>query len=464
MRVITNGVILAICVASVAGCTVAKATKTSASPAAPAGQLKIVDKPLSDLRKGVKTGWDITHDGKCEITDQYAPAGEKGLKVDLTPGPYPGVAYEFGAQDWSAYQAVRLTIFNAGDGLKLSYRVDDAGSKSFQTRYTSDMPVYLGKGKNELEVTVAGMRQGDLGSRGLDVTKIRSIRFFVPELKKPTTLYVSDVRLVAKEGGPRTTVLADFAKDGPVKFEEHSGTKVSVDACPGGAGNALKMEISGGQYPGATLTGFDRDWLGYDLLEFDLTAPKDGELPGNVSYKIVDGNGRKMTFSTSLSENKGHVAMPVEMLGQLSLGKIKELGMYFEGATGRTVYLSNLRLVRLDRIDYPSVHDADAKEVGVKLDFTPLKALGKNSVFMNMLFVPLDSGKTRVIRCNSHVDGIVLYTIPADALDGCPKGSTIPVWGYLTEHGVWHYRPTTVKFDGQLPLTVNFDDAAKFNH
>jgi len=455
---------LTLCVASTAGCAVAGPTAASTSSTAPAGELRTVEKPLSDLHKGIQTGWDATANAKVELTDQHAPEGQKALKVDLSPGPYPGFAYEFKSQDWSPYQAIRLTIFNSGKDFKLSYRVDDANSKNYATRFNSDIPFYLGKGENDLEVSIAALRQGNLFSRGIDVTRVRSIRFFVCDLKNDTASCVSRARLIAKEGGARTTAIADFAAGSPTRFGAHSGTTVAVEDSPSGAGRALKMAISGGQYPGVTLTGFNGDWLGYDLLAFDIAAAKGDQLPGSVSYKITDANGRKMTFSTSLSENEGKVAMPVEMAGQLSLGKIREISVFFEGAVGRTVYLSNLRLDRLDRVDYPSVHGTDAKEVGVKVDFTRLAALGKNSVFMNMLLVPLDGGKTRVVRCNSEVKGIVQYAVPADALDSCPKGSTIPVWGYLTEHGVWHYRQTTLKFMGQLPLTVTFDDAARFNH
>jgi hypothetical protein len=278
MRVLKR-IALTLCAASMAGCAVAGPTAAPTSSTAPAGELGTVEKPLSDLHKGIQAGWDATANAKVELADQHAPEGQKALKVDLSPGPYPGFAYEFKSQDWSPYEAVRLTIFNLGNDLKLSCRVDDANSKNYATRFNSDIPFYLGKGKNDLEVSIAALRQGNLFSRGIDVTKIRSVRFFVSDLKSDTAFCVSNVRLVAKEGGARTTAIADFAAGSPTRFEAHSGANVAVEDSPSGAGRALKVAISGGQYPGVTLAGFGGDWLGYDLLAFDITAAARGPGP-----------------------------------------------------------------------------------------------------------------------------------------------------------------------------------------
>ena len=52
MRVLKM-IALTLCVASAGGCAVASPTAVSTSSTAPAGELRTVEKPLSDLNKGI---------------------------------------------------------------------------------------------------------------------------------------------------------------------------------------------------------------------------------------------------------------------------------------------------------------------------------------------------------------------------------------------------------------------------
>jgi hypothetical protein len=411
---------------------------------------------FSEIDRGEMKGWEARYEAKVEVTKEHAPQGQSALQLKLSPGSYPGLSYESKPMDWSQYEALRFTVFNEGNDLRLSYRVDEAATKDFATRFQSDLPLRLRQGGNELEISVAVLRQGNLFSRGLDVTKINALRFFVGGLKEPVTLYFSNFRFIAKTGGAHVRT---FPRD--VSLEPPEGTEAVQNA--GSKDLDLNLRFTGGKYPGVTLSKFNGDFLGYDLLSFELASVENTPKPDNVSYKITDGSGRSMTFSTSLVENKGQVVMPVELAGHLSLGDIREFTVFFGDAKGQAVNLRNVKLTRLEHVDAVTVHGDPAANAMVTLDFKPLEALGKSTVFMGMLAVPLEDGKTRWVRCNSETKGITRYEVPAEAFAGAKNGGTIRVWGYLSEHGIWHFRETSVPVSTS-PQVVKFEDAKLFNH
>jgi hypothetical protein len=424
--------------------------------------LEVREAALGKVGDGELSGWEGTEKGKVEISREHVADGKAGMKATLAAGPYPGIAFGMGeGMDWSGYEAVRFSLFNPGKDFKLSFRVDEAGSTNFATRYQSDLPLKVGKGANELEISLAALRQGNLFSRGIDVKRVKSLRLFVGGVKEEMTFFVSNVRLVQKKGGAQTVRL-DEAVDGKNFGITAKGlTKVTWELHPK---RAFVLDLREKNYPGFELSNIRADWLGYDLLGVDLSAVEGAGMPENVSIKIADRNGRRMTFTTSLLENKGHVLLPLEMVGQLSLGQVSELTFFFSEGTGKSVRLENLRLDRLAREDFPNVHAGAAKEAGLVLDFSPVKAMGKASVFMGMVLVPLEDGTVRMVRCNSEVQGNFRYEVPMEAMKGCKVGGEVRVWGYLTEHGIWHFRQTGVKWEGKGGQVVLFGEAKGFNH
>lgn len=424
--------------------------------------------------------WKMAATGLVLLTACVACA-KKETSVSLIANPprtvflstsdsYPGFEMPASCSDWTQFDALRLHVFNEGENMNLSYRVDDMTSKDFATRFSSDMPLRMVKGDNVLEISVAALRQGNLFARGLDVSQLKSLRFFTTGLKENTALQINDIRLIKRTAKGTKTVTDFAAKEAKTRIDAKDGTKITAAENAGKA--AVKMEITGGQYPGIGMMGFDKNWLGYDVMTLKLWTDDGKTLPDGVSVKVKD-RSRQMTFSTSLVENKGEIRIPVEMTGQLSQGQLFEMSVFFPPSPGKTVYAGNITLEAFDRVEYPTVHASGemdvpalvkAQPLGMTLDFTALKALGQNSVFMGMVMATVEGGKMRIVRCNSSVKGNTMYEIPADAFAGCKIGSTIEVWGYLTEHGIWHFRRVTLPFDGKLPMTVKFDDPKLFNH
>ncbi|MCL2639785.1 MAG: hypothetical protein FWD53_02975, partial [Phycisphaerales bacterium] len=99
--------------------------------------------------------------------------------------------------DWTPFDAVRLRVANEAGNFQLNYRVDDVTSKDFATRFNSNLPLRVAQGENELEISIAALRQGNLFSRGIDVSRIKSLHLFAT-VKEPTTLNISDIQLIRR--------------------------------------------------------------------------------------------------------------------------------------------------------------------------------------------------------------------------------------------------------------------------
>jgi hypothetical protein len=445
-RAVVSGSLLLL----LAGCTAPRHSVT-AGPAPHAKEAR-----LSQLHLNRQDGWSGAEGAQAELAQEHLTGRGAAIKANLPPGAYPTLAYASEPQDWSAYDALRFHVFSEAADLKLSYRVDNAGSKDFATRYQSDLPLRVAKGDNDLEICVGALRQGNLFSRGLDVSQIKSLRFFVVGLKEPAALYFSDFRFVRRSGKPR-----EVAMPTKVGLEAHEGTRIALNVKPS---LDLTLDITGGPYPGVTLSKFDPDFLQYDLLTLRLTPVQGRPMPDNISVKIVDRSGRAMTFSTQVApdrEGKADITLPVELASQLSLGQIAELNVFFENAAGKATNLQ-VFFKALDRVDAPTVHTDALQRPGLALDFKPLAALGKNSVWMALLAIPLRNGQVRFVRCNSDLKGNVLYQVPASIFEQADERAPVQVWAYLTEHGIWNFQHLTV--EQPLPATIRFEDAKKFNH
>jgi len=134
--------------------------------------------------------------------------------------------------DWTQFDAVRVRVVNEGGNFQLSYRVDDVTSTNFATRFNSDMPLRVNAGENELEISVAALRQGNLFSRGIDVSRVKSLRLFTGGVKEPITLNVNDVRLI-KRTARGTKVVTDFAaKEPKTRIDAKDGTTVTQWSTP----------------------------------------------------------------------------------------------------------------------------------------------------------------------------------------------------------------------------------------
>lgn len=470
--------------AAAMNCTTTSHVIATSNP--PATSANGAERMLGDFEDGTVQKWDGTGSDKValSVSDQHATSGKKSLKVDLPAGQYPGVGLEFKAkQDFSPYQAIRASVFVQGGGCKMCVRVDDWDSKGFGGRYNGDEPyVYkLNPGMNEVEVTMAALKQGSFMARGLDVDRIRQLRFFCPGLGKDTTLYIDNVRLVSPKAATADTMLvASFDKDADAKFTANDGAKATVVPAPivgSGAekvlestrGKALKVELTpeGGEYPGLNFKPLKSDWLGYDVLTLDIFCPKDTPSPRAISMKIVDTTNRKQMITIPLQRGANSIRLPLEIVAGVSLGKVAEVNLYTPAPSiTETVFIQSIKVERFASVEFRTVRDssikqdASAKEFdGLTIDCSKL-AVPRNTCFQANVFIPLQGGKTRIVRCNSawanmKERGQTIYAIPAAALEGCDKSKPIEAFVFVSDHDVWSFWTQSAKYEGK-PLTLTF--------
>ena len=444
-----------------AGLTALASAQTAAAQAAAAMISNVETRLIAGFEDQKLEGWEGTGGTTVQVSEAYATEGKCSLRADMPPGDYPGVGVDFRKfPDWSDCQAFRFSAFNAGkNSLKVCVRIDDAGSKNFATRYNNDMyPHTLNPGSNEVEVTVAALREGSMLARGLDVSRIRTIRVFVGGCKSPVTLYFDNFRVVSeKTAGAATLTVADMDSGNSARWTAAGGAEGKVEANPDGAsGSALKLTLSPeGEYPRVDFSGMDRDWLSYDLLRFDLTCPRDVPTPRSMDVKIVDFAGRGQTIDLRLQKGKNTIVLPLEIGGEVGLGKVCSVSLFKDAPQVKEeVFIDNMVLCRSDLVQHPSVYGPATNDAAMTVDFTGMH-VPRNTCFMALVYVPLKDGKTRAIRCNSPGKDVVKYGIPASAFADADADKPVRLWAFVSDHGGWMYWQQEARYAGQ-PVTVAF--------
>lgn len=397
-------------------------------------------------------GWQGSDGGSVTLSNDHATHGGGSLKVDLNPGPYPGVGAEFATpQDWSGDLAVRCSIFNASlQTVALSVRADDAASHDYATRYNGDMyPYKLAPGPNEIEVTIAALRQGSFLSRGLDVTAIKRVRFFA-QTSAPQTIYLDNVRLVPRPAPVAARI--DLLSSSIMHLADNSA---QIKPYAPTAGQARIALTPGRDYPGISFTGFERDWLSYQVLHLSI----DGPVGLQLSAKLTDAAGRSQTVALPpLRQGANELAIPLEIAAQVSLGKVAEFQLFSGRLTQPVTFtLTKVTLEREPSEDFPNVQDASATNPPLTLDLSKFNT-ARNTCVMAMIRIPLASGGTRIVRCNAPGRGPAAYAIPASCFAGATRadaGRPVNVWVFVSDHGVWGYWQQDYVYDG-TPKTLSF--------
>lgn len=415
---------------------------------------------VCSLEDGTTQGWEGTGGATVAVAAEHPASGTRSLRANLPAGQYPGIGIDFKApQDWSACDAFRFRVFNAASGpLTVCVRVDDADSRNFATRFNNDMyPHRLAPGDNEVGVPIAALRQGSFLARGLDVRRIKVVRIFSIDLKKPATLFFDDLRILRRtRAGPATLPLADLGAK-PPKWTTTHGAVATALRKPGSAADMLKLELpTGGTYPGVSFQVAEPNWLGYGLLSFTAHCPPDAPSPRNLALKITDAVGRSQTVTCPLQKGDNSVCFPLEMVSSVSLGRVSEL-MFFTGRpeAAQTVSISAPVLSRTRHVDYPTVRNAEAASPALTLDMAGFR-VARNTCFIATIYIPLADGTTRVVRCNSPGRNVVKYAVGADAFAGHAAGKPVRIWLYVSDHGSWCWWHRTAAYQG-TPLVVRFE-------
>ena len=422
-------------------------------------------KGLGDFEDGSPQGWTAKEGAEAVVSDEHPSQGKKSLCVKFSKAPYPGVALTVGKQDWSGFDVLRFSVYNAErKEATLSMRIDDAASTDYGTRFNLDAGFKLGAmRRTDIEIPLVALSQGSLESRGLDLDAISSVHLFMGNPEEAVTLHFDDFRLIGEpRTGPDRLTVVDFVETGTLRPQD--GTAGTVGETEGLTGPGLKLELRPeGNYPGVGLTGLPACWLTYDLLAFDLVCPEDTPTPSGISMKVIDGSGRSLTFATGLKQGKNTIAFPLDTAGGVALGNVSEFVMFTgKPAEKQLLYVGPLSLERVKSVRGAAVHAAEAPDVRLTLDFSPLVRVGRNTCFAATVRIPLTDATCRVVRCNSTGKQQLTYAVGADAFEGFDAARPVRVWAYFLDHGVWHWTWTEVTAEGDKPMKVLFDDPHAF--
>ncbi len=132
------------------------------------------------------TGWSQR---RIEIRE-----GKPAMRVDLSPGRYPGITLEHFPKDWRGYQTLELALY-APTPFELTCRINDQRHDTrfdHRDRYNASYPIFAGR--NQIRIGLNGVRQAPEG-REMDMHQIDELQCFVGDLDHQLTFWVESVAL-----------------------------------------------------------------------------------------------------------------------------------------------------------------------------------------------------------------------------------------------------------------------------
>jgi len=132
-----------------------------------------------------------------ERTQAYRSHGRYGIQLTLTAGGYTGISFRRPFADWSAYNTLRLDLYNPDESsLDMVIRVNDVTHDEDGWKYDDRFNYHfrLQTGWNHLSIPVTTIRDGP-ADRLMDMSRISSIILFTSQLPGVRTVYLDYVRL-----------------------------------------------------------------------------------------------------------------------------------------------------------------------------------------------------------------------------------------------------------------------------
>lgn len=134
---------------------------------------------------------------KCKtiftLSDKHATSGQKCLKMELYPSPYPGITLNKFNPNWSRYATLKFDIYNQDKiPLRLTIRIDDNKDPSYSNRYNHT--IVLNHGTNYISIPFDSMRTSGSG-RNINLTNIQKMIMFLSSPKEKRIIYLDNVRL-----------------------------------------------------------------------------------------------------------------------------------------------------------------------------------------------------------------------------------------------------------------------------
>ncbi len=132
---------------------------------------------------------DLKEQVELVVSDKNATEGKRSLKITLKPGDWPGARTSKLPKDWSAYRELKFDIFAEVD-FRCAYRIDDAASTDYETRFNGGEDVEKGK----YTVTIDLEDVADV----IDLKRVVLLCVFSSDVDVPLIFYLDNVRLVKK--------------------------------------------------------------------------------------------------------------------------------------------------------------------------------------------------------------------------------------------------------------------------
>jgi hypothetical protein len=134
---------------------------------------------------------------KCKtifaLSDKHATSGQKCLKMELYPSPYPGITLNNFNPDWSKHTTLKLDIHNQEKiPLRLTIRIDDTMDPSYSNRYNNT--ITLNPGANHISIPLNSLVTSGANNK-LNLLRIERVILFLVQPKEKRTLYLDNLRL-----------------------------------------------------------------------------------------------------------------------------------------------------------------------------------------------------------------------------------------------------------------------------
>lgn len=134
---------------------------------------------------------------KCKtifsLSDKHTTSGQKCLKMELYPSPYPGIALNNFEPVWSKHNTLKFDIFNQEEApLRLTIRVDDIKNPSYNNRYNH--AIVLNPGMNHISIPLNSLVTTGTG-RKINLANVQQVILFLVQPGEKRTIFLDDIRL-----------------------------------------------------------------------------------------------------------------------------------------------------------------------------------------------------------------------------------------------------------------------------
>jgi len=134
---------------------------------------------------------------KCKtffsLSKKHATSGQKSLKIELYPSPYPGITLNKFNPNWSNFNVLKFDVYNEEQiPLRLAIRIDGKKDPSYSDRYRH--AIILNTGMNNISIPLNTLHTSGT-DRNINHSSIQSVTFFLVQPKEKRIIYIDNIRL-----------------------------------------------------------------------------------------------------------------------------------------------------------------------------------------------------------------------------------------------------------------------------